>query len=285
MQGGGHPRASGTPACDSPGDGNDTTKKQPPSTLSTEEADSTAANQLRCAPAHQTDLRTPRLVVFRFATTTGGAIARKHFERRAGEETGLLDALRAGDETAFAELVDRYGGLMIRIARIYVGPTVAEEIVQDTWVKALRAIDSFEGRSSLKTWLFRILTNTAKDARVREGRSTPLSSLEEGPYERSVAADRFLDAERPGWWSDGPRRWALPHESAVAGETRTRLVTAIDQLPPMQSAVITLRDVFGWSPKEACDALEISESNQRVLLHRARSKVRRALEDHFDEER
>lgn len=219
-----------------------------------------------------------------FVTMAGEASASEFLGPAAGAEKGLVNALRAGDENAFAELVDLYGGLMLRVARIYVGPAVAEEVVQETWLKALRSINSFEGRSSVKTWLFRILTNTAKDRRVHEGRSMPLSSLDEGPHERSVAADRFLDPERPGWWSGPPKRWGLPHESAVAREAGARLVTAIDQLPPMQRAVITLRDVFGWSPEETCGALQISDANQRVLLHRARSKARRALEDYFQEE-
>ncbi len=218
-------------------------------------------------------------------TTAGGAIASKHLGRPTEEETGLLEGLRAGDEAAFERLVDLYGALMLRVARIYVGLGVAEEVVQETWLKAFRALGAFEGRSSLKTWLFRILTNTAKDRRAREARSAPFSSLDDGLYERSAAADRFLDPERPGWWSDPPRPWDVPHDSLLAGEARERLIAAIEQLPQAQRTVITLRDIAGWSASETCHALEISESNQRVLLHRARSKVRRALEDYLDEER
>jgi RNA polymerase sigma-70 factor (ECF subfamily) len=201
-------------------------------------------------------------------------------------ELGLLEALRAGDERAFAELVDRYGGSMLRLAMMFVrSRAVAEEVVQDAWVGVLRGIDAFEGRSSLKTWIFRILANTAKTRAVREGRTVPMSSLatdDDGP---AVDPDRFLPPDHPRWpghWASIPSGWDLIPESRLVGKETLRLIArAIDALPPAQREVIALRDVEGWSAEQACEALGLSEVNQRVLLHRARSKVRQALEDYL----
>jgi RNA polymerase sigma-70 factor, ECF subfamily len=200
----------------------------------------------------------------------------------------LLDALRDGDEAAYVALVRRYGGLMQRVALGYVRtPAVAEEVVQETWCAVLTGLDRFEGRASLKTWLFRILTNRAKTRGQREARTVPFSSLagEEDLDGPAVDPDRFLPADHPQWpghWASGPAPWsAVPDERLLAGEVRTRIRQAIDTLPERQQAVIVLRDLDGWPPEEVCDVLGVSEGNQRVLLHRARSTVRAQLERYF----
>jgi RNA polymerase sigma-70 factor (ECF subfamily) len=161
---------------------------------------------------------------------------------------------------------------------------IAEEVVQETWLRVLGALDRFEGRSSLKTWVFRILTNTAKTRAQREGRVIPFSSLQDPGrvQEAAVDADRFLPDDHPhhpGGWSSPPT--ALPEEQLLAAETRARIAAAIEELPANQRAVITLRDVQGWDSAEVCNALDITEVNQRVLLHRARAKVRNALEGYL----
>ena len=202
----------------------------------------------------------------------------------------LLAALKRGDEAAFAALVERHQPLMLRVAGRYVrNRAVAEEVVQETWLGVLRGIDRFEGRSSLKTWIFRILTNTASTRAARERRSVPFSSLagsaaDDG--ESVVDADRFFAPDHDRWpnhWAVGPTAWPTPEEGLLSGETRELIVQAIADLPPAQSTVISLRDIEGWPSEEVCAALEISEGNQRVLLHRARSRVRAALERHFDD--
>jgi RNA polymerase sigma-70 factor, ECF subfamily len=191
-------------------------------------------------------------------------------------ETSVVEALRAGDESAFRSLVREYGPSMLRVARMYVGSrAVAEEVVQEAWVAVLNGIGRFEGRSSLKTWIFRILTNIAKTRGQREGRSIPFSSL--APDDESVDPDRFAEN---GHWSSPPRSWG-PEDSLLADETMAVVEAAIAELPPNQAIVISMRDVDGFSSEEACNALDISETNQRVLLHRARSKVRQALEDYL----
>jgi RNA polymerase sigma-70 factor (ECF subfamily) len=193
--------------------------------------------------------------------------------------------LRAGDEAAFARIVREWHPSMLRVARIFVpSRAIAEDVVQETWVRVLGALERFEGRSSLKTWVFRILVNTAKTRAQREGRVLPFSALGE-PFrvpEPAVDPARFLpeDDERfPGAWSVPPR--ALPEERLLAAETRARVEEAIDALPSSQAAVIRLRDVDGWSAEEVCNALDLTEVNQRVLLHRARAKVRAALEEYL----
>ena len=196
------------------------------------------------------------------------------------DDSQLVEALRAGDRHAYEELVDRYTPALLRVASLFT-PTraIAEEVVQDTWVGVLRGIDSFQGRSSLKTWLFRILTNTAKTRGARERRTLPFSALagaEVDGADPAVVSDRFDPHD--GHWSEPPGRW--PEERLLAAETRDVIRAAIDGLPPAQRAVISLRDVEGWSSEEVCDALGLTEVNQRVLLHRARSKVRAALEDY-----
>ena len=199
----------------------------------------------------------------------------------------LVEALRAGDEDAFARLVREYQPSLVRVARIYVSTqAAAEEVAAETWLAVLNGLDRFEGRSSLRTWIFRILTNIAKTRGQRDGRTLPFSALEEPNRvpEAALDADRFLDPDHPRWpghWAVRPEPW--PEEAVIAAETQTRLAEAIEALPPVQRAVISLRDVEGWSSEEVRNALELSETNQRVLLHRARAKVRRALESYLGE--
>jgi RNA polymerase sigma-70 factor (ECF subfamily) len=216
-------------------------------------------------------------------------IAIQHIDPAHADDEELLDALRRGDERAFVALVRRYGGLMQRVALTYVRtPAVAEEVVQETWCAVLTGLDRFEGRAALKTWLFRILTNRAKTRGQREARTVPFSSLssdEDGSDGPSVDPDRFLPADHPHWpghWAAGPAQWsAVPHERLLAREVRSQIRRAIDELPERQQAVIVMRDVEGWPPEEVCDVLALSEGNQRVLLHRARSHVRAELERYF----
>lgn len=211
----------------------------------------------------------------------------------SAEDMALVQALRAGDEAAFASLVERYNGALLRLARMYVHDrAVAEEVVQDTWVGVLNGIDRFEPRASLKTWIFRILMNRARTSAKREGRSVPFSEAWESgsePDEPALDPDRFMAAHAPddpaGWWVSPPKDWgASPERAVLAAETRARVADAIATLPPQQREVITLRDVEGWSSAEVRNVLNISEINERVLLHRARSKVRQALERYFTQE-
>jgi RNA polymerase sigma-70 factor (ECF subfamily) len=202
------------------------------------------------------------------------------------EDHELVQRLRDGDESAFAELIDRYGPTMVRVAQMYVRDKgTAEEVVQETWLAVLNGIDRFEERSSLKTWLFRILTNRAKTRGERDGRVVPFSSLAGAQAEDddpSVDPDRFLgpDSATPGAWAAPPRAW--PQDVVLGRETLGVIEMAIEQLPDAQREVIRLRDIEGWSPMEVSDALEITDGNQRVLLHRARSKVRGAVEAYLD---
>lgn len=205
-------------------------------------------------------------------------------ELTAADERGLVQALRSGDEAAFALLVGELTPSMLRVARLYVsGRAAAEDVVQETWVGVLRGIDRFESRSSLKTWIFRILTNTAKTRAVREGRTVPFSALGGDEAGGSgVDPERFLgdDTRYPGHWASPPRPWE-GGERLLAKEAQELVEREIAKLPPAQAVVITMRDVEGFDSEEVCNALEISETNQRVLLHRARSKVRRALEEYM----
>jgi RNA polymerase sigma-70 factor (ECF subfamily) len=200
------------------------------------------------------------------------------------EDARLVDGLRAGDEAAFAALMREYGAGMLRVAQMFVSSrTDAEEVVQDAWIGVLRGIGRFEGRSSLKTWLYRIAANTAKTRGVREARSIPFSALAaEREGEPVVDPDRFIGSgERfPGHWGVPPQAWA-PEPELLETEALDVIERAIQQLPPAQRAVITMRDVQGFTAEEVRNALDLSETNQRVLLHRARSKVRNALEEYM----
>src|SRR3954452_3223830 len=195
----------------------------------------------------------------------------------------IVAALKRGDESVFADLVDAYSPGLLRMARMFVrDQAVAEDVVQETWIAVLRGIDRFEGRSSLKTWIFRILINTAKTRGQRESRSIPFSAAT-GGAEPSVDPDRFLDADHrhAGGWMLGPTEWQTPEEELLQGETRDAILAAIEELPESHRAVITMRDVEGFPPDEVSEALGITDGNQRVLLHRARAKVRAAIEEHL----
>ena len=205
--------------------------------------------------------------------------------RTSTEDLALVELLRAGDETAFMMLIDELGPSMHRVARMFVSSdAVADEVVQEAWLGVLRGLDRFEGRSSLRTWIFRILVNTAKTRGKRESRSVPFAALmgddlDEPSFDPALF---FPSGDGAGSWSTLPFDWrGMPEERAEATETLHVVAGAIAMLPPMQAEVIRLRDVLGWSSDEVRNALDISETNQRVLLHRARAKVRRALEEHF----
>lgn len=200
------------------------------------------------------------------------------------QERALVMALKDGDDAAFMSIVEAWGPAMLRLARAHVSsPAVAEEVVQEAWLGVLRGLDRFEARSSLKTWAFSIVSNIAKTRGVKESRSVPFSSAtaegDEGP---AVDPDRFQgEGERyPGHWRTPPEPW--PAQRLEEAETRDAALAAIAELPPRQRELIVLRDVEGFTAEEACNALDLSETNQRVLLHRARSKVRNALESHFE---
>ena len=201
------------------------------------------------------------------------------------DEQRLIESLKGGDEHAFAWLLDEYSSALLRVAMSHVGTrAVAEEVVQETWLGVINGIDRFEGRSSLKTWIFRILTNTASTRGPRERRMVPFSALAPAEDEGSVDADRFFPpdhARYPNHWALGPTAWETPEQELLSGETREVILRAIDTLPEAQRAVVTLRDLEGWGPEDVCDALALSNGNQRVLLHRARTKVRWALETYF----
>jgi RNA polymerase sigma-70 factor (ECF subfamily) len=206
------------------------------------------------------------------------------------DDLTLVTALRSGDETAFTWLLDRYHAPLHRTARMYVATDAqADEVVQETWMAVLRGIDRFEQRSSLKTWLYRILMNIARTHGVRESRTVPFSSaagaMADGA-EPTFDPDRFRPPDDPDWpghWATLPLDWEhQPESRLLAGETLTLVAAIIATLPPAQREVLTLRDVEGWTSVEVCNALGLTETNQRVLLHRGRAKVRRALETYFE---
>jgi RNA polymerase sigma-70 factor (ECF subfamily) len=199
-------------------------------------------------------------------------------------EAALIDALRRGDQAAFTALLERHNRPLLRLAQFYVrDAATAEEVVQDTWLGVLEGIDRFEGRSSLNTWICRILTNRAKSRGQREQRQVPMSALAGGPDEPEVEERRFRpidDPRYPQHWAQPPRAW--PHERLLAHETMEQVRLAVAQLPPAQQVVLGLRDVDGWSAEQVCEALEITPGNQRVLLHRARARLRGALESYME---
>lgn len=201
------------------------------------------------------------------------------------EDTRLLQALRSGDEDAFLALVERLHCQMLRIALHYVlDHQIAEEVVQDTWIGVLHSLTNFEQRSSLQTWIFHILTNRAKTRARREQRAHyRLEIVELQEDEPAVSLDRFRTGHYAGWWILHPDIWDNGVEDQVLWqETYLYIQRAVQQLPTSQRMVITLRDMEGWTAAEVCSRLAVSEENQRVLLHRARSKVRRSLEQYFD---
>jgi RNA polymerase sigma-70 factor (ECF subfamily) len=203
------------------------------------------------------------------------------------DDHALVERLRAGDEEAFMDLVERWSPSLLRVARMYVPTTaVAEDVVQETWLAVLQGIGRFEERSSLRTWVFSILVNRARTRGARERRTVPFASLAreetEGEFS-AVDADRFISSGPGlGAWAAPPQRWWEEPERALdSAEAVDRIEAEIAKLPEMQRMVITMRDVDGLSSEEVRSALDISETNQRVLLHRARSKVRAGLEDYY----
>jgi RNA polymerase sigma-70 factor (ECF subfamily) len=202
------------------------------------------------------------------------------------DDAELVSRVQAGDRNAFAGLVRRHGGALLRFARLFVRESsAAEEVVQDTWIAVLEGLGDFEGRASFKTWLYRILANRARTRAVREGRTIPFSALaEKDGDEHAVDPGRF-DAD--GTWRDPPAGWTeeTPERLALAAETRAVMEAAVQALPPSQRAVLVLRDEDGLETEEICNLLGLTVTNQRVLLHRARARVRQALEEHMRGER
>jgi len=200
---------------------------------------------------------------------------RRSRRRAAGEDSDdeLLARLRAGDENAFVLLVARHHATMLRLARSYVSSTaVAEEVVQDTWLGVVRGIDGFAGRSSFKTWLLAILVNRARSTGVREHRSSAV-----GDAAPAVDRSRF---DASGAWMSPPQHWIEDSEDRLFAEgLASHIQAALEELPSRQREVVTLRDLDGLSSHEVCEVLDISEGNQRVLLHRGRSQLREALEE------
>jgi RNA polymerase sigma-70 factor, ECF subfamily len=201
----------------------------------------------------------------------------------------ILARLRSRDETMFAALLDAWSPGMLRVARGYVADEhAAQDVVQEAWLGLLRGIDAFEGRSSLRTWTFRILVNRAITRGGRDARTVPLSSLVPGAEDGGPTVDpaRFQNAGEayPGHWRSHPDPWPTPEGEALARETRRHLADALAGLPVRQRIVVTLRDAEGYSGAEVCGILEISPANQRVLLHRGRAALRAVLEERFAKE-
>jgi RNA polymerase sigma-70 factor (ECF subfamily) len=212
------------------------------------------------------------------ATSSRAARAERSSACAPDRDAQLVAQLRAGDEAAYAEIVRRYHGALVRVASAHVrSAALAEEIAQDAWLAVLNGLARFEGRSSFRTWLFTIAANLAKTRGAREARSLPFSALarKESEHEQPVEADRFLE---DGHWAAAPAEWRDPELRLRGAETLALIERSIAELPEAQRTVITLRDVRGLEAEEVCELLGISDGNQRVLLHRARAKVRRALE-------
>lgn len=206
-------------------------------------------------------------------TTADGTIAGR-------DELRLVHALRQGDETAFVSLLDRYHASLVRFARTFVHDREwAEEVVQETWVGVVRDIDGFRSDSSLKAWIYQVMIDTATTRAAAEHRSLPFSALSAEAGEAAVDPERFLP---DGGWASAPTSWgSIPEERLLADEARSCIQDAIEALPPSQRQVVTLRDIEGWSSDEVCALLALSETDQRALLHHARSRLRMALEDHL----
>jgi RNA polymerase sigma-70 factor (ECF subfamily) len=205
----------------------------------------------------------------------------------AAADEQVVAALRAGDEHAFRDLFERSHAMMKRVARSYVGSdAIAEEVVQDTWLAVITGIERFEGRSALGTWIFSILVNQARTRGARERRTLPFSALTPSDDERepAVGPERFQgdDDAWPGHWATPPRPWQKPEQRLLSLEARDRLKAALAQLPERQRLIVSLRDVEGLGADEVCDLLDLSPENQRVLLHRGRSRLRAVLEEYLD---
>jgi RNA polymerase sigma-70 factor (ECF subfamily) len=210
-------------------------------------------------------------------------------ETSVARDMQVVAAILDGDEAAFEALVRRHHESMVRIAVTFVrSRAVAEEVAQETWIAMLNGLGGYQGRSPLRTWLFSILTKRAITRGVREQRTVPFSAFNADEDEPLVPPERFLGLDHPlypGHWASPPRRWdEVPEARLLARETREHVLAAVDDLPAAQRAVIVLRDLQGLDASEVCELLQVSDGNQRVLLHRARAKVRAALEAYFDEE-
>jgi RNA polymerase sigma-70 factor, ECF subfamily len=200
---------------------------------------------------------------------------------RPGDEA-LVQALRSGDEQAFAALVDTWSGWMLRLAREHVATgSLAEDVVQETWLAVLEGLDGFRGEASLRTWVYRILVNQAKRRGVREKRTLPFASLVDEDAGPTVEPGRFQAAgdPHPGGWRQFPEEW--PEQVALTREVRAVVLSALAELPARQRIVVALRDLDGHTADEVCDLLGVSAGNQRVLLHRGRAVVRAHLERYF----
>lgn len=199
-------------------------------------------------------------------------------------DSDIVGALRAGDEAAFRAIVTELNPGLTRLARTYVTQALAEEVVQETWAAVIGSIDTFEHRSSLKTWIYRIMLNKVRTLAPREAKIVPFAAMghtSDGNHQ-SVDPDRLMAQGAPGHWTTPPPEWQrLPGAQLESRETLTAIGDAIKQLPPAQQEVVTLRDVEGWTSDEVCNALGISSVNQRVLLHRGRTALRTLLEEHF----
>ena len=212
------------------------------------------------------------------------AVAAAVLEGGSPAQAQLLDRLRGGDRAAFAELVDAWSPMLLRVALLHVSTRAsAEEVVQETWLAVIRQLDRFEGRSSLRTWVFRILENQARSRGVREARAVPWSAAFGDVEDSAPTVDpaRFRGSADPsagGWTPEGlPFRW--PEEAAMAAEVRRELGAALAELPARQRTVVELRDVHGLTSNEVCERLGVSPGNQRILLHRGRARLRARLED------
>lgn len=200
------------------------------------------------------------------------------------DDSDIVDALRAGDEDTFRAVVTELNPGLTRLARTYVTQALAEEVVQETWAAVIRSIDTFEQRSSLKTWIYRIMLNKVRTLAPREAKIVPFAAMghTSDGHQQSVDPDRLMAEGAPGHWSTPPPEWQRqPAEQLEARETLDAIGNAIKQLPPAQQEVVTLRDVQGWTADEVCNTLGISSVNQRVLLHRGRTALRTILEEHF----
>jgi RNA polymerase sigma-70 factor (ECF subfamily) len=198
-------------------------------------------------------------------------------------DLALAARLAAGDEAAFTRLVEELHGLLVRVARTFVSSAaVADEVAQETWLAVLEGLAGYQGRSPLRKWIIAILVHRARTRGAREARSVPFSAFERGDEGPSGVDPARFDGR--GHWRDPPRRWnaATPEKLLLDAEARALVERTLDALPPGQRAVVALRDLGGWDAEEVCNALELSETNQRVLLHRGRSVIRAALERYLD---
>jgi len=199
-------------------------------------------------------------------------------------DSDTVDALRAGDEDTFRAVITELNPGLTRLASTYVSQALAEEVVQETWAAVIKSIDRFEQRSSLKTWIYRIMLNKVRTLAPREAKILPFAAMGRTTdgHHQSVDPDRLMAQGAPGHWTTPPPEWQrLPADQLEAQETLQTIGNAIKKLPPAQQEVVTLRDVQGWTADEVCNTLGISSVNQRVLLHRGRAALRTILEEYF----